>query len=115
MIKPLAPREEILFLWQKYINQTVSIEVLRNNLSILCRQGYSIEYLLYCLKYVIRHNMNLQHPAGFKYFAQRDDIKRAYRLSKIDRKDVCGFKTANQDGVKFNFKPNLFGFHKILK
>ena len=110
-----ASKEEIFFLWQKYINPMVSLRDLDNNIMALKNRGFKLDYILFCLKYIIAHKINLRYPAGLKYYIDREDIRRAYNLSKIKRVDVCNFKTIDNSGVDFTFNKNQQGFHRILK
>ena len=93
----------------------VSLRDLDNNIMALKNQGFKLDYILFCLKYIIGHKINLRYPAGLKYYIGREDILKAYNLSKIKRVDVCGFKTVDNNGVDFTFNKNQQGFHRILK
>ena len=115
MTETASTKEEIKFLWQKHINPMVSLKELDNNIMMLRSQGFKLDYLLFCLEYVIRHNMGLKHPAGFKYYVDREDILTSYRLSKIKRVDLYSFKVSKEEGVKFSIKKTSKGFGRILR
>lgn len=116
MIKPYLSRNQIFFLWQKYISSDVNLKELDNNITILLRNKITIDYIIFCLEYVIHYKLNLKYPAGLKYFINRDDIKRAYNLSKIKRIELYEFNIEDDvDSPKFNYTIQESGFQKILK
>lgn len=119
MIKRMGFKEgfsQVSFLWQKYIDTNVIVSDLEHNVLNITRSGIQIDYVIYCLLYVIKHKMNLKYPAGLKYYINRDEIKRAYKLSNITRIDLYDFNAQHDtDDPKFDYKIIENGFQKILE
>jgi len=119
MIKRMGFKEgfsQVSFLWQKYIDTNVIVSDLEHNVLNITRSGVQIDYVIYCLLYVIKHKMNLKYPAGLKYYINRYEIKRAFSLSKINRVEIYDFNIGGEaKSPKFNYKPQEVGFLKILE
>ncbi len=109
-------QSEILALWRKYIDKDVFPRELENNVKTIMKYGVQIDYIVYCLSYIINHNMPLRYPAGLKYYINRYEIKRAFSLSKINRVEIYDFSIGGEaKSPKFNYKPQEVGFLKILE
>lgn len=114
ILDEVASVNQIVFLWQKYINPLVAVKELTNVVSMLARKGAKIDYILFCLIYAIKHQMNLKHPAGLAYIVDKDYILREYKLSQIKRVDIYDFKAIESDFVAFTYKKESKGFQQIL-
>lgn len=66
-------------LWIRAINKDVSIPILNRCRNALISQGFSIDYLIFALKYVINNKYKLNYPDGFKYYVEYEEIKKAYK------------------------------------
>lgn len=105
--------------WVLHINNTVVYSQLFRCLNDLISRGISSEYLVFVFDYIVKNKMNLQHPAGFKYFVDKQEIKDAYRkhqLVKSGIKKQSDFTvtddSSNAPTFKINQKP--MGFQSIL-
>lgn len=119
MTKKTSLKEGLLkisFLWQKYINPSVVVKDIEKNVMTLVKSGIEIDYIIYCLTYVIKHKMNLNYPAGLKYFIDNAEIKHSYKMSKIERVELYEFNAKEDvDSPSFNFEKEERGFQIILK
>lgn len=81
--------EAIKKIWVDNISDTVVDSILIKELDKLFAQGIDSGYLIFVLKYIIKHGKNLRYPAGLKYYIDDSDIKQEYknvqaRRNKID-------------------------------
>jgi len=71
--------------------------------------GYSMEYILYTIKYIQFSKGILNHVQGIRYYMNKDEIKIAYkkRENEIKLKEIKkeGFGTS-KDEVEFTYKSN---------
>jgi hypothetical protein len=114
--KDLAEFREI---WFNRISRTVNYPQLMWILNDYIARGVSSDYLLFTLKYILNNNMNLNYPNGFKYYVDREDIKKAYDKHLIQKRIVeqakNPVKTDVQDNApKFSVKTKPKGFQTIL-
>lgn len=73
-------------LWTKHISNTVNYGYLRKIINEYLDRGIKMEYILFCLQYVIANRMTLNYPGGFKYYIDRREIKEAYEKQETQRK-----------------------------
>ena len=104
-------------IWYNRISKTVNFQQLMQILNDYVARGVESEYLVFALEYVLDHNMNLNYPNGFKYYVDRNEIKRAYERHKAMRakEQQKDFKPLIQDdSPKFTVKPKRTGFQSII-
>lgn len=73
-------------LWVKTIDKNVNMSNLNKCVEELIKQGISMDYLIFTLKYVIKNKFKLNYPGGFKYYVEYEEIKKAYE--KKNRKFI---------------------------
>lgn len=105
-------------MWVEHISSTVNYSRLFYELNGFIERGIDSEYLVFVMKYVITNKCKLNYPAGFKWYVDDDNIKRAYGKS-VNKKMVKkalkndnttpNKKTAKEPQVKFSNKPVGFG------
>ena len=71
--------------WVEHISETVVFYQLFNCLNDLICRGISSDYLVFVFDYVVQHHMKLRYPQGFKYYVDNNEIKNAYRKSKMKK------------------------------
>lgn len=103
-------------LWFKHISKTVVCSQLFMVLNDLIERGIESAYLVFVMNYIIEHKMNLNYPAGFRYYVDNPDIKKAYE--KKNRKIIPPTEfvaTDNEDNApKFSVNKKPSGFNSIL-
>lgn len=104
-------------LWCENISSTVVMSELNSILKqLLSKKGVSVDYLLFVLEYVINNKCNLHYPAGFRYYVDNQDIKKAYE--KKNRKIIPPTEFVATDGEdntpKFSVNKKPSGFNSIL-
>lgn len=67
-------------LWCERINNTVRWGALNGMIGEYLKRGVSSDQLLFTLKYVIKHKCKLTYPAGFRYYMDNAEIKKAYSV-----------------------------------
>lgn len=106
-------------MWYRNISDTVNFSQLMKILNEYIARGVDSDYLVFALKYIIDHKMNLNYPNGFKYYVDRIDIKRAYEkhIALKNRKTYEDYKpvVSDDDSPTFNVKTKQRGFQSILK
>ena len=114
-------REDLVYirkLWSENIDKFVVYSQLTKMLNDLLDLGISSDYLVFTIEYAIKHNMNLKHPPGIKYFVKRDEIQNAYKrrlMEERKRKRVEDIAKANNDNSpKFSIKQKPRGFGSIF-
>jgi len=104
--------------WVLHISRTVVFSQLLHCLNDLLTQGVPSEYLVFVFDYVVKNKMNLRYPQGFKYFADRQDIKDAYQKHLIAKSRANGKVNfvikEDSDAPKFTVKQKPMGFRSIL-
>lgn len=110
-------------IWYEHISKTVVFSQLMHILNSYIDNGVDSDYLVFVLKYVIEHKMNLNYPNGFKYYVDRKEIKDAYSRIKIKKVDTSSFSvsidhfdsppTSTQEKTITINKPR--GFESIIK
>lgn len=80
--KTKADIQIIKNLWIEHISKTVVFSQLYNELNNLVDRGIESEYLVFVMNYIIEHKLNLNYPAGFKYFIDKIEIRDAYAKRK---------------------------------
>ena len=106
-------------LWLKHISKTVVYSQLFKMLNDFIARGIESDYLVFVMNYVIEHKMNLNYPAGFKYYVDKKEIRDAYTKKKLSAtgysKDSFVAVEKKDTAPKFsvNQKPN--GFQSIIK
>lgn len=116
--KTKADLQLIKNLWVEHISETVVFTQLFYNLNQLIDRGISSDYLVFVLKYVIKHKMNLHYPAGLRYYVDRQEIKNAYKKHIAQNSIDKGYKfVAKDDDTAQNFttKKKSKGFQNILR
>lgn len=73
-------------IWYEKINRTVIWWQLNKVLEEYLERGISSEYLLFALNYVVSHNYKLNYPPGFRYYIDKEEIKKAYKIKKAREK-----------------------------
>lgn len=105
-------------LWIEHINPTVMAQSINGVVrSLLERPGVTSEYLVFVVRYIIDHKMQIRHPAGLRYYADRERIKEAYKQSKLPRIRHSEFiaEPSEDDSPKFTVKPKKqVGFSSVL-
>lgn len=107
-------------LWWKYISKTVNFAQLMTILNDYVAKEVPSDYLLYALKYCIRHHFNLNYPNGFKYFVDKREIKVAYerhliRQSEVNKQDTEIEKKDKEEPPQFKVQNKPRGFQSILE
>lgn len=69
----------IMRLWTNNINKNVNYKDLKFSIKQLVDKGFSFEYILFVLNFVIKHKYKLKYPGGFKYYVEYEEIKKAYK------------------------------------
>ena len=104
--------------WVLHINNTVIYSQLFQCLNDLLSRGITSDYLVFVLDYIVKNNMKLSYPQGFKYYVDRQDIKTAYKKHLIlkNRTSVSDFGISDDDSnsPKFKIKQKPSGFQRIL-
>ena len=71
------------------------------------------------MNYVIKHNMNLNYPAGFKYYVDKKEIRDAYKKKKLSitsyNKNSFVVVDKDDDEPKFSVNRKSNGFQGIFK
>lgn len=106
-------------IWWKNISKTVNFQQLMKILNEYIARGVSSDYLLFALKYIIQHKMNLNYPNGFKYYVDRIEIKQAYdkyliKKAKAEQDSNSVNITDTDNAPKFNVQNKKHGFQSIL-
>ena len=88
--------QEIPSLINKAVNQWVELD-------------YSMEYILYTIKYIQLNKCILNHVHGVRFYMNKDEIKNAYKTAKtkheLKRIEKEGFSTSNEE-VGFSYNSN---------
>lgn len=112
---------EIHKLWHEKISDTVSHVVLAKEIeSILTNPNITTKYLVFVLQYAIDHNMPLRYPGGYKYFADNQEIKEAYKKITAPRISHRQFVAKPESEAEppensgFALPKKLSGFGSIL-
>lgn len=108
--------ELIRNLWKLRINQTTSKQELSKVLNKHIENGYSEEYLLFMIQFIINHKLSLKYPGGIKYYIDDTRIKEAYRKSRIPKVKPEDFKIEkdSDDSPTFTVQQKKTGFGSIL-
>ena len=116
--KTKADLQTIKNLWVENISNEVVFSDLFRRLNELVSKGIDSEYLVFVMMYIINHRLNLNYPAGFKYFVEKREIKEAYakRQLKSSGKSDNPFvvKDDGSTAPKFSVKSKSSGFQSIL-
>lgn len=106
--------------WAECISENFSYSYLNKVLNSLLDKGYTSEYMVFTLEYVISHHMNLNYPNGFIYFLNNAKIQTAYKQRKLkqqikeaEKNPKPPLNTSNEP--KFTFKPKPRGFSTIFQ
>lgn len=113
--------QEIRQLWHERISDTVVYKDLNTIVSNLAyRDGIEIEYVLFAIKYcVTTGRFKLRYPAGIKYILDREEVKQAYKATKIPQVNIhTNFKVDQEEDElpKFSMtnKRRRTGFGQIF-
>lgn len=113
-----ADMQLIKNLWIENINQTVVISVLFKVLREYLDRGVSSDYLVFVMQYVISHHCKLNHPFGFRYYIDKENIKEEYRKKIKSEIPKSAFNVIeSQEEVQekqFSAPKKLNGFSSIL-
>lgn len=103
-------------LWITHISNTVRYSELNRILNEYLQRGVSSAYLLFALQYIIDNHMNLNYPAGFRYYIDRSDIKQAYQKNKQNAVSKAEFtaKDVKDNSPKFSIQSKPTGFGAIF-
>lgn len=102
-------------LWYERISPTVVVSQLNLIINEYLEKGVTTDYLIFVLEYVVQNHLNLRYPPGFRYFVDKDEIKKAYE--KTNKKIIknSDFVATEQDFSPVFSVPNKSsGFSKIL-
>ncbi len=104
--KQKADIQLIKDLWYIHISDTVVFSQLVSELNKLIARGIDSDYLVFVMKYIVNHNLNLHYPAGFKYFVDRYEIKQEYEKRKLakNKVDIQSFKIEKRENDEPQFK-----------
>lgn len=105
-------------LWLEHISKTVVYSQLFKMLNDFIARGVESEYLVFVMNYVIEHNLNLNYPAGFKYYVDKKEIRDAYskkKLSAVIHNKNNFVAVDNDDSPKFSVSKKPKGFQSIIK
>ena len=105
-------------LWLENISNTVVISQLYLEINRLVRErDIPSDYVIFVLQYCIKNKCKLRYPAGLKFYVDRQEIKAAYKKSKMPKIDASSF-TADQaqavEAPKFTVNQKPSGFSSIL-
>ena len=114
-----ADMQLIKNLWIENISQTVVISLLFKVINEFLERGISSDYLVFVLQYVISHHYNLNHPFGFKYYVDRNEIKAEYQKKQrrsipqdafnvVEAQDEC-------ESPRFSVPQRNRGFGSIIR
>lgn len=88
--------QEIPSLINKAVNQWITLD-------------YSMEYILYTIKYIQLNKCILNHVHGVRFYMNKDEIKNAYKTAKTQHElkkiEKEGFATSNEE-VGFSYNSN---------
>lgn len=105
--------------WVLHISKTVVYSQLFSCLNELLARGVSSDYLVFVFDYIVKNNLNLRHPLGFKYFVDKPNIKDAYekqQKAKNGIKKQSDFTADDSsDAPTFTVEKKKFGFGSVLK
>lgn len=73
-------------LWTKNISTAVNYAELRKIVNSYLNRGVEMDYIIFCLQYVIAKRMTLNYPAGFQYYLDKKEIKEAYEKKQTQKK-----------------------------
>lgn len=105
-------------LWFEHISKTVVYSQLFRVLNDFIERGVKSDYLVFVMNYVIENKLNLNYPAGFKYFVDKKEIKDAY-AKKVNTpkgydRELFSIKEKENEEPKFTVSKKSIGFNKIL-
>ena len=103
-------------IWVSHISNTVRYSELNKILNEYLNRGVSSDYLLFALQYVIDHDMKLNYPAGFRYYIDRSEIKKAYdkKQKSVISKVKFSAKDVEDNSPKFSITSKQSGFGTIF-
>lgn len=105
-------------LWVENISETVVFSQLFYHLNKLLARGIDSEYLVFVMRYIIAHQLNLNYPPGFQYFVDNKKIKNAYAKEKLRanlvKSNAIKVKENDSDAPKFSVRKKQKGFQTIL-
>lgn len=89
-------------LWRTRISDTVLWGALNKMIGEYLKRGISSDQMLFTLKYVIKHHYRINHPAGFRYYMDRSEIKKAYDTYKKSKAQASTIAVTDEEKpVKF--------------
>ena len=74
--------EHVKDLWLEYISPDVHVPYLMKVLQGIVERGVDPDYMVFAMRYIVDHRMNLRYPQGFKFFLERGEIREAYARSR---------------------------------
>lgn len=107
----------IIKLWHEHISPSEYNQNLYYILNGLLKDGYTSVYLVYVMKYLVKHReLHLNYPAGFKYYATNTDIRKRYESDygvsanelvpiKLPVEEMLGNKFGEQKKKQKNMRP----------
>ena len=108
--------DTIMRLWTNNINKNVEAKDLKFSIKLLVDKGFSFEYILFVLNYVIKNKYKLQYPGGFKYYVEYEEIKKAYEKKNrkfIKMSDFTAVDTDDYPRYTYHAKKSM-GFADIF-
>ena len=103
-------------LWVKTIDKNVNMSNLNRCVEELIKQGLSMDYLIFTLKYVIKNKFKLNYPSGLKYYVEYEEIKKAYEKKNrkfIKMSDFTAVDTDDYPRYTYHAKKSM-GFADIF-
>lgn len=120
--KDAKTKEDLQYIkdqWFKHIDDKVVYGRLLICLNELIIRGFSSEYLVFVIDYVIKNRLNLNYPAGFKYFVTNKKIEAEYQKYLIKKSVNIGdcFKNIedSKDSPQFKINKKPVGFGTVLR
>lgn len=105
-------------LWYEHISKTVVYSDLFRVLNNLIERGVDSKYLVFVMEYIVAHKLNLNYPAGFRYFVDKKEIKEAYAkknlLRSTNEKRQTPIAPTNDNEPNFSFTTKKKGFQNIF-
>ena len=102
--KERTEKKQIVDLFFKEINpNTPPKQLWRVVTDLVNERGFSSEFVLYGLKYYIRHKIKIRYPGGLYYVVANQDVKEEYyRAKSIVEKQT--FDIIEDIGTSFTYK-----------
>ncbi len=105
-IKDQENRKEIIDLFVNYINPNpVYKELQRVINTIILRKHIDSDFLLFGLKFYIKHKIPLNYPQGLYYVIQNKDVITAYNKALVSTLNKNSFSINETSNSDFQYTP----------